>query len=127
MRPKRPRKPLARAKTPIKASGRIERTNGPKGLERANKATRARGAAWATAVKERDKNQCQWPGGCKSGDFRLDAHHKAKRSQRPDLKFDIDNGITLCRIHHDWTDANHDEAVRKGLLNTESYEIAHKA
>jgi hypothetical protein len=107
-----------------------------------------KGIAWAEAVKERDGNKCQWPGfsyemvlsfpvgftietrlaisPCATGDTRIDAHHKAKRSQRPDLKYDVDNGISLCRTHHDWTDYHHDEAVKLGLLSTETYELAHK-
>ena len=82
--------------------------------------------AWGRAVRKRDGNQCRWPGGCLTGDRRIDPHHIAKRSQRPDLKYDVNNGICLCRTHHDWTDLNHNEAVRLGLLSTESYELAKK-
>lgn len=83
-------------------------------------------AAWSKAVRERDGNVCQWPGGCQTGDQRIDPHHLAKRSQRRDLKYELSNGRCLCRTHHDWTDDNHDEAVAMGLLNTESRELAQK-
>lgn len=82
--------------------------------------------AWSREVRERDGGQCQFPGGCTTGDTRIDPHHKAKRSQRRDLKYAVSNGLCLCRTHHDWTDDNHDEAVRLGLLNIESRELAQK-
>jgi hypothetical protein len=76
-------------------------------------------------VRERDNYTCQFPG-CVRSSKRIDVHHVAKRSQRPDLKLTVSNGICLCRAHHDWTDTHHDEAVAKGLLSTESYELAKK-
>ena len=76
-------------------------------------------------VRERDNYTCQFPE-CGHRSKRIDVHHIAKRSQRPDLKHAVSNGICLCRQHHDWTDTHHDEAVRRGLLNTESYELAKK-
>jgi hypothetical protein len=50
------------------------------------------------------------------------AHHVAPRSQRPDLKYELDNGKTLCLKHHDWVHAHPVEANRMGLLSTEKYE-----
>ena len=80
---------------------------------------------WQREVRERDNYTCQFPG-CGLYRKKIDVHHIAKKSQRPDLKFTVSNGICLCREHHDWTDTHHDEAVRIGLLNTESYELAKK-
>lgn len=77
-------------------------------------------------VRERDNYTCQFPG-CQVYDLHIDVHHIAKRSQRPDLKLVVSNGICLCRQHHDWTDLNHDEAVRLGLLSLETYEKARRA
>jgi predicted restriction endonuclease len=77
------------------------------------------------AVRIRDDYRCQFPG-CDVQSKRIDVHHVAKRSQRPDLKFEVSNGICLCREHHDWTDHNHDKAVSMGLLSTDSYELAKK-
>ena len=76
-------------------------------------------------VRERDNFTCQFPS-CGVYDLHIDVHHIAKRSQRPDLKLVTSNAICLCRKHHSWTDTNHDEAVRLGLLSTESYEKAQK-
>jgi len=83
-------------------------------------------AAWSKTVLERDGNRCQWPGGCQTGDPRIDPHHKAERSQRPDLKYDVSIGIALCRTHHDWIPLHRSEAVKMGLLLEETYEIAQK-
>lgn len=82
--------------------------------------------AWSKKVRERDGNVCQWPGGCQTGDQRIDPHHIAKRSQRRDLKYTVANGLCLCRTHHEWTDDNHDVAVEMKLLNVESRELARK-
>lgn len=84
-------------------------------------------AEWALQVFERDGYRCQWPGGCKSGDSRLDPHHVAERSQRPDLKYDVSNGVTLCRTHHDWLPLHRQEAIQMGLLSDITYEAAMKA
>jgi hypothetical protein len=76
-------------------------------------------------VRERDNYTCQFPG-CGDYSKHIDVHHIAKRSQRPDLKYEVSNGLCLCREHHSWIDRNYHEAVRIGLLNTESYELAKK-
>ncbi len=83
-------------------------------------------AAWSKAVRERDGNQCKFPDLCMSGDDRVDPHHIAPRGRRVDLKYDVDNGICLCRTHHDWVHAHPFEAEELGLLSTESYELAAK-
>lgn len=76
-------------------------------------------------VRERDNFTCQFPG-CDYRSKSIDVHHKAKRSQRPDLKLTVANGVCLCRQHHDWTDYNHSEAAEKGLLDLTTYELARK-
>lgn len=81
---------------------------------------------WSREVLKRDNYRCQWPGGCTTGDARIDPHHKAKRSQRPDLRYSVDTGIALCRTHHQWIDTHHDQAVAMNLLDLESYELAAK-
>lgn len=82
--------------------------------------------AWSQLVKIRDRNSCQWPTGCKTGDMRIDPHHIAKKSQRTDLRYVVANGICLCRTHHNWTDDNPGEAVKMGLLSTRSRELAER-
>tara|TARA_R110002110_G_scaffold251586_8_gene467413 strand:- start:99 stop:365 length:267 start_codon:yes stop_codon:yes gene_type:complete len=54
---------------------------------------------WRLAVYRRDKFMCQMPG-CKSK-TRTQAHHIRKWSTASALRYEIDNGITLCRNCHD--------------------------
>lgn len=54
---------------------------------------------WRKKVYTRDNHQCQWPG-CNQKK-RLNAHHIKSWAQYPGLRFDVNNGITLCRLHHD--------------------------
>ena len=52
---------------------------------------------WRKAVLERDKYICQE---CKKGG-EVDAHHIFSILERPELIFDVDNGLTLCSdCHH---------------------------
>lgn len=53
---------------------------------------------WRNAVYERDKHMCQWPG-CSSRK-KLNAHHIKTWANYPSLRFVIENGITLCYLHH---------------------------
>lgn len=55
---------------------------------------------WRKEVKERDNNQCQWPG-CGSHK-RLQVHHIKTWAKYPALRFTTANGITLCRKCHDY-------------------------
>jgi hypothetical protein len=93
-------------------------------------------AAWSKAVLERDENKCQWPvlfvgdgmpPACRTRDDRIDPHHLAERSLRPDLKYDVDNGLALCRTHHEMLPGMRAKAVEMGLYRAESYEKAMKA
>lgn len=52
--------------------------------------------AWRKAVYERDNYACQHCGTNKD----LHAHHIKTFSQYPDLRYDIDNGLTVCRLCH---------------------------
>lgn len=76
-------------------------------------------------VRIRDNYTCQYPG-CDKQYKNIDVHHIAKRTQRPDLKFDPANLICLCRQHHDFTDLNRREAERMKLVGGVSYELAKK-
>lgn len=114
-------KPMAR--TAMKKRGRL--TNKPKKRLRL-KRKKDRDIEWSRRVKERDGWECQWPGGCTTDDKRIDAHHMAERSQRPDLKYVVSNGISLCRTHHDWIPLHRQEAIAMGLLSEETYEAARK-
>jgi len=50
-------------------------------------------------VLNRDKRMCQWYG-C-NNKKRLNVHHIKTWAQCPDLRYNVNNGITLCRGHHD--------------------------
>lgn len=52
---------------------------------------------WRDSVKERDGNKCRK---CGATD-RLHAHHIKAWRESPDLRYDIDNGLTLCAPCHE--------------------------
>jgi predicted restriction endonuclease len=54
---------------------------------------------WRTSVYKRDKFKCQWPH-CQLK-MKLNAHHIKNWAQFPGLRFEVSNGITLCKYHHD--------------------------
>lgn len=53
---------------------------------------------WRQSVYRRDKHKCQWPG-CNIR-TKLNAHHIKRWADNPGLRFNIHNGITLCKNHH---------------------------
>lgn len=55
--------------------------------------------AWRAKVRKRDSYMCQWPN-CGSR-IKLQAHHIRRWADSVLLRFNVDNGITLCRKHHD--------------------------
>ena len=54
---------------------------------------------WRKAVLQRDKYTCMHCG-LHNDDTELNAHHIKPFSIYPELRFDIDNGLTLCRNCH---------------------------
>ena len=59
-------------------------------------------AEWKTAVFVRDEYACRHCGGkCGNGvDVYLHAHHIKRFSEFPELMFDVENGLTLCKCCH---------------------------
>jgi len=55
---------------------------------------------WRKEVLKRDDFRCQMPGCLNPTNQNLCAHHIVPISVMESLKFDIDNGITLCRPCH---------------------------
>ena len=53
---------------------------------------------WRSNVYQRDKYCCQWPH-CNQKKY-LNAHHILTWADNPGLRYDINNGITLCKTHH---------------------------
>ena len=53
---------------------------------------------WRVDVYKRDKFTCQMPG-CKRNK-NLNAHHIQKWASASMLRYDVDNGITLCSACH---------------------------
>lgn len=83
-------------------------------------------AAWGRRVRERDGHICRFPGGCSTGDTRVDPHYIAPRGRRRDLAYVDANGICLCRFHHDWVHTNPLRSTPMGLLSDDTYEKAAK-
>jgi hypothetical protein len=81
--------------------------------------------AWSKAVRERDNFTCQVTG-IRDVENNI-AHHIAPRGRRPDLKYSIDNGVTITKETHYWIHfVDPIEATRRGLLNSDTYEKAMK-
>ena len=51
---------------------------------------------WRAVVKSRDSNKCVY---CGEVDC-LDAHHLAPKSMFPELRLNVNNGVTVCKTHH---------------------------
>lgn len=72
-------------------------------------------AIWRKAVFERDNYTCQIcsaRNGKGVGDIRLEADHIKPWAYFPELRFDINNGRTLCRPCHDTTKKSYQEMRR---------------
>jgi len=83
---------------------------------------------WKKEVRQRDNYTCRWPG-CGVYSLHIHAHHIHTKRQRPDLRYDVDNGAALCHEHHDYlhhTVEGRRRARELGLLGTETYEQAKK-
>jgi len=53
---------------------------------------------WSKSVKERDKRKCRLANNkCKGS---LESHHILSWKDYPELRYKINNGITLCHAHH---------------------------
>lgn len=78
---------------------------------------------WSKAVRRRDSYTCQR---CGRHSIYNHAHHIATRRRRPDLKYEVSNGTTLCFDCHVWVHDYPKLACKLGLLSTATYEAAMK-
>jgi len=78
--------------------------------------------AWRQKVRQRDHGICQWPN-CKSSK-KLHVHHINKWASNAHLRYDINNGITLCKAHHDMVKNNEDSYIEffSKLLSNKHYD-----
>lgn len=54
--------------------------------------------SWSKKVKQRDDFQCQI---CFKDNQYLESHHCYNWQDFPEKRFDINNGVTLCKQHHE--------------------------
>lgn len=59
---------------------------------------------WMKKVKNRDKWKCKINNSDCNG--RLEAHHILPWAKSPELRYEVNNGITLCHYHHPRTREN---------------------
>jgi len=68
---------------------------------------------WRKAVYKRDGYRCQMPGcPCCGKKGRIFAHHIMTWADYPRLRYDVNNGITLCKLAHDKVTGNEEDYVR---------------
>ena len=77
-------------------SKRQKRRDDPNSALWRNKADRA----WSKAIREREDNMCVICG----SRVKIQAHHLLDRSLKA-WRYEGDNGIALCPIHHKWSSA----------------------
>lgn len=100
-----------RAGAILRAAGAFR---GPPGAAAARRRRRKCHRDWKVAVHERDRWCCQLC--CEKDKKRLTAHHIRRKALRPELRFEVDNGITLCRRCHDVL-VTRREAAFEGLFD----------
>jgi len=54
---------------------------------------------WRKAIYQRDEYKCQFPA-CKYRGRKVEAHHIKTWAENPILRYNLDNGISLCRKCH---------------------------
>lgn len=84
---------------------------------------------WREKVFKRDNYLCQMPS-CTHSEKFLEPHHIKKFSKYRNLRFDVNNGVTLCRVCHNKTkgkEASYEQIfsfyfANKGETNTSGSE-----
>lgn len=73
-------------------------------------------AEFRQAVRKRDGYCCQFPRCTEHRPKRLHVHHIRPWSEFPHLRYDPDNGITLCRRHHELATGNESQFLAVFLM-----------
>lgn len=75
---------------------------------------------WMRSVKNRDNWKCRIADN--NCDGRLEAHHILNWKDYPELRYDINNGITLCHFHHPFKKADEERLTPyfKGLISKDT-------
>ena len=78
---------------------------------------------WRKQVFARDKYKCQMPG-CNTKST-LQAHHIKRWASNPTLRFDVSNGITLCKRCHSsiWQREEQHEELFMSIIASKSSAI----
>lgn len=74
---------------------------------------------WSKAVKVRDDFCCKI---CGAKNVSLESHHIKAWASYPEDRYDINNGITLCKVHHDFFH----RIYGKGSAGIEEFELFRK-
>jgi len=69
--------------------------------------------AWSNAVRSRDGFTCQLCGGKPKRRKSIHAHHIVPFAKSAALRFDVNNGVTLCRTCHRRVHRERIEVTRK--------------
>jgi len=70
--------------------------------ERAKLFSRFEGKSFRAAVHERDGFKCRRCSASPTGKWALPVHHVKPWARHPELRYDVDNGVTLCTPCHLW-------------------------
>lgn len=70
--------------------------------ERGRLFSRAEGKAFRAAVRERDGHRCRRCNHAERGKWSLPVHHIKPWARHPELRYDVNNGVTLCKPCHLW-------------------------
>lgn len=57
-----------------------------------------RSKIWKRMIRKRDRRKCQFPDCCEKK--KLQCHHIQRWVDCPELRYDVSNGILLCKYHH---------------------------
>lgn len=77
---------------------------------------------WVFKIYQRDQFTCQFPG-CKQKKEKINAHHIKTWAKYPELRFSIENGITLCVKCHKrvtWKEEQYEKLFLEILISGRS-------